>query len=137
MAEVVIDLNARTHHNHTFASLARVRGQVMPGSSVTVVEPESELVGTAVVAKIDASKGLIILDVDWASLHAGTVAEEVPVTDTSFVRTGGAFPVRVDKVFGQSVHLEGGGYLLTPQPFSDSKIGLPGSINRQQKVLVG
>lgn len=117
MAAVVIDLNVRTNGDLTYSLLDDVQGTVAPGAVVRVVEPESDIVGTATVARIDHRKGLIYLAVDWSSLHTSTPEDqEVPASDSLLLRTGGSFPLRLDDAgFGQSVHLDGGSYF---QPVS-------------------
>lgn len=109
MAVVIIDLNVRTHGNLTFSGLDEVDGAVAVGAPVTVVEPESDLIGDALVERIDTSKGLIYLAVDWSSLHERPSAPEQR-------SSGDNAPFRVDMAnhFGRSVHLTGGAYFTPP-----------------------
>ncbi len=67
--EVLIDPNVRVRGGQTYSAFRHVRGD-MPsvGAEVFVREPESNLVGRAVVADIDRKDRLIYLRVEWATL---------------------------------------------------------------------
>jgi hypothetical protein len=67
--EVFIDPNVRVRGGQTYSALRHVQGEIpRVGEEVFVREPESNLVGRAVVADIDAHDHLIYLRVDWATL---------------------------------------------------------------------
>lgn len=74
-ARIQIDLNSRARDGSVRARMSRVRGQIAVGSTVTVYEPEDEVAASAEVLKIDAERGFVYLDVDWATLD-----EDVYVT---------------------------------------------------------
>jgi len=79
--EIVIDPNVRVAGNRTYAGFEDVTGafvdDINVGDPVTVVEEESDVVGTATVYEIDAPRQLIYLTVDWPSLHRRTVEEKI------------------------------------------------------------
>jgi hypothetical protein len=74
--EVLIDPNVRVRGGQTYSAFRHVRGDTpQVGQEVFVREPESNLVGKAVVTDINNSDHLIYLRVDWAAL-----APEQPLT---------------------------------------------------------
>lgn len=69
LPRVPIDLNDRSHGGLTRARLAAASAPVVPGDAVMACEPEEGVVALAHVRQVDADKGLILLEVDWASLR--------------------------------------------------------------------
>lgn len=68
-SRVPIDLNVRVEHGYTYAWIRDVDGpSPQQGDQVEVYEPESGLTGFAIVARVDADRALVFLDVDWGSL---------------------------------------------------------------------
>lgn len=69
MTIVYIDPNIRVRGNGTVVDISDVRGYAaVNGETVTVVEPESGLVGSGRITDVDVEKRLVYLSVDWASL---------------------------------------------------------------------
>src|SRR5688500_10379381 len=69
LPRVPIDLNDRSHGCWTRARLAAASAPVVPGDVVIACEPEEGVVALAHVRQVDSDKGLILLEVDWASLR--------------------------------------------------------------------
>lgn len=69
LVTVIIDLNIRVRGKLTFACLSDCNGPVQPGQRVRVVEQESGVHGTGVVADVDRVKRLVYLAVPWADLQ--------------------------------------------------------------------
>lgn len=71
--EIIIDPNVRIEEKRTYAGFEDVVGgfvnDLQPGDAVTVVEEESDYIGSATVFDIDVAKQLVYLTVDWRSLH--------------------------------------------------------------------
>lgn len=66
---VPIDPTIRVRGDQTYASLDDVEASLMPGSHVTVYEPESGLTGPAEVVEIDHRRRLVYLAVDWRKMN--------------------------------------------------------------------
>ena len=69
LPRVPIDLNDRSHGGLTRARLADASAPVGAGDAVVACEPEEGVVALAHVRQVDSDKGLIFLEVDWASLR--------------------------------------------------------------------
>jgi hypothetical protein len=69
ITRIAIDLNVRVRDGQTYAGLEDVHGDIEPGSTVTVYEPESGVSGSAEVTEIDTSRQLVYLAVDWQALQ--------------------------------------------------------------------
>ena len=70
MTEIMIDPNVRVEGDLTFSGFEDVRG-AMPtvGQRVLVREPESNLVASGTVARVDSDDSLIYIRVEWGSLR--------------------------------------------------------------------
>jgi hypothetical protein len=67
--EILIDPNVRVRGGQTYSAFRHVRGDIpRVGEEVFVREPESNLVGTAIVADVDHQDHLIYLRVDWETI---------------------------------------------------------------------
>lgn len=68
-ARIEIDYNQRDHNGHTPARFDHCDRIPELGETVTVHQPEDGTEGDATVAGIDEDRGIVRLDVDWASLR--------------------------------------------------------------------
>ena len=72
LAVIDIDPNVRVYNNETYSGYEDIHGDFpRVGDAVTVREPESNVVGSAIVTSMRDADQLIYLKVDWPSLRQG------------------------------------------------------------------
>jgi len=66
---IEIDLNSRDADGLTRARIADASGKLEPGQIVTAFESEDDVQALAMVRRIDAATGYVLLDVNWQSMR--------------------------------------------------------------------
>lgn len=73
---MTFDPNVRLGRRQTFVGFEDVRGEVFVGSTVDLVERESQISGSGRVTSIDAAQRLVYIDVDWSRLSISAATDE-------------------------------------------------------------
>ena len=77
-----VDFNVRARGGRVRTSLEKA-GIVSVGDHVLAVDPDEHLAADAVVADVDATRGLVFLDVDWTSFTDSPPTPAPPISITA------------------------------------------------------